>query len=443
MTDQELLGKEQILEDTKKYILLENQGEVAPEAFTLMGGTSKRGKDTIGQWGSGNKYTLAYLMRNNINFKIFSGEDEIAFDTVIKTFRGNTFKQITVNGKDTSLTTEMGFDWRPWFIVREAYSNCIDEGGENVVIDAVNPIGVKGKTRFYIEETDDFDKISKNWDQYFSMDRLDILDSNSKGTIFKNNNKNGYLNIYRKGIKCHNSKSNSLFHYNLDRIEINESRVVKHNFQVNDYIADVLKNTNNKEIIEAILYDTNIENFEFTLAWGRSFGNFSDTWLEILKNKKLIPREMGGFFDEFMGAPNTIVIPTSLATALKKDFPLIYVYGSESNDTSSLHKECKMTPKEKYLLIEANNLFDEVEYEIKYDKKKVKFSEKNVHGRANKVEILLGKKAFEKRRKHLVKVIIEENEHLNTEYGDNTREFQSHFINLFTTQMEERHGFFL
>jgi len=38
----------------------------------------------------------------------------------------------------------------------------------------------------------------------------------------------------------------------------------------------------------------------------------------------------------------------------------------------------------------------------------------------------------------IVTMLIEENEHFNTGFNDHTREFQQHFINLFTKQILER-----
>ena len=38
----------------------------------------------------------------------------------------------------------------------------------------------------------------------------------------------------------------------------------------------------------------------------------------------------------------------------------------------------------------------------------------------------------------IVSMLVEENEHFNTGFNDHTREFQTHFINLFTKQILER-----
>jgi hypothetical protein len=61
-----------------KYLLIENKGEIDVNGLILMGGSTKRDSQTsIGFFGSGNKYAIATLINKGINFKIFSGENEI------------------------------------------------------------------------------------------------------------------------------------------------------------------------------------------------------------------------------------------------------------------------------------------------------------------------------------------------------------------------------
>ena len=61
-----------------KYLKIQNQGLLDIRLVALMGGTTKANDEyKIGQFGTGLKYTLAYLIRNNIDFKIFVGTEEI------------------------------------------------------------------------------------------------------------------------------------------------------------------------------------------------------------------------------------------------------------------------------------------------------------------------------------------------------------------------------
>jgi len=55
----------------KKYILIQNDGEIETNSFELIGASTKRDDKTkIGFFGSGLKYSIAYMMRKGIEFKI-------------------------------------------------------------------------------------------------------------------------------------------------------------------------------------------------------------------------------------------------------------------------------------------------------------------------------------------------------------------------------------
>jgi hypothetical protein len=61
-----------------KYLKIQNNGELDIRLVALMGGTTKANDlYKIGQFGTGLKYTLAYLFRNNIDFKILSGANKV------------------------------------------------------------------------------------------------------------------------------------------------------------------------------------------------------------------------------------------------------------------------------------------------------------------------------------------------------------------------------
>lgn len=113
-----------------KYLKITNNGELDIRLVALMGGTTKsKDKFKIGQFGTGLKYTLAFLYRNNLDFKIFVGTDEVKLHTEKEIIRNETFEIICINGQRTSITTKMGEDWLAWMIVRELWCNALDEGG--------------------------------------------------------------------------------------------------------------------------------------------------------------------------------------------------------------------------------------------------------------------------------------------------------------------------
>jgi hypothetical protein len=180
-------------------------------------------------FGSGLKYSLAYLLNKKIPLKEFSGYREVKFETQEEDFRGKSVFRIYVNGEKTSLTTDMGMDWESWFVLREIYCNALDESEASVSIvnfksiDDIPP--VEDFTAFYIKVNKDFQEVIDNWDLYFSDKRKDLLYHDSDmNQIYVGGD---FSLFYRMGIRCqYNTDLKALFHYDLSWIKINESRII-------------------------------------------------------------------------------------------------------------------------------------------------------------------------------------------------------------------------
>ncbi len=206
------------------YIKISNKKEIDINAFRLLGASTKRGDKTkIGYFGSGLKYAIAVLIRDKVKLKVYSGSDEIKINTVKKKFGDKNFDVIKFNNQLSSLTTDMGVDWKTWFAIREIYCNALDEG--SCKVDVANKMKAeKGNTIFFIEMNDKIKDVFKNWNNYFSDKRTDIIYEDGKNKVFIGGEK---FVMYRKGIKVCEKPVESLFHYDLDEMEINESRTVK------------------------------------------------------------------------------------------------------------------------------------------------------------------------------------------------------------------------
>ena len=128
----------------------------------------------------------------------------------------------------------MGPGWKVWQAIRELYCNAIDEeDGKCFVID--EPHNHDGRTEIWIDAaTDEVMYILDNWDNFFSAQRVPIL-TTDKGEVFRGKEK--WLNIFRKGIKCNESSTKSLYDYNLFDVRINESRVLRYEYE-RDAIKD-------------------------------------------------------------------------------------------------------------------------------------------------------------------------------------------------------------
>lgn len=431
-----------------KFIKIESQGIIDPQAFVLIGASTKREDNTkIGFFGSGLKYSIAYLLRKQINFKVFAEYKEIKFEVEKTTFRDKEFGIICVDGIKTSLSTDMGIDWDPWFIIREIYCNAVDEGESKIsIVDSDECTPIENKTVFYIEVNSDFQTVIDNWDSYISENRKDLFFyDNDFNKIFSGGKE---LTVYRKGIRCMNIPDvKCLFHYDMNWIVINESRIVKSEWDFKYALVKYLCECTDTKVINKILNNI-CDTYEATFYWDNWSYSMSNQWLECINKRTLVSYENGGFWkEEIEQSPSDyLLLPDKLVQGLKSRFgDDVRIIGDfDINNSGGGFKEIKsITPRQQSLLNDGYEFLKAAGYEIKYPVKIVDFVKKHRLGLALKETIYVSTKVFEMGRHEVVAVLIEEQEHLITNYADESREFQNHFIKKFINALEEKTGKYL
>ena len=167
-----------------------------------MGASSKRGDNTkIGQYGSGNKYSLAYLLRNNYEVTIMAGNFQVFLTTKRKKFRDKEFDIILVDGKETSITTEFGKDWGLGQAIRELYCNAIDEGGHTMEF-VKEIVPESDKTSFYIKSREEITSYVSNFDDYFAENIiLNIGEHNQKSIIHKLSHQHLHIKFWKINLE--------------------------------------------------------------------------------------------------------------------------------------------------------------------------------------------------------------------------------------------------
>lgn len=434
-----------------KFIKITSKGEIDERAFSLLGASSKRDDNTkIGMFGSGLKYSLAFLLRNDIKFRVFSGYREVVFATNSEDFRDKSFNRISVNGTPTSLTTDMGIEWESWFVLREIYCNALDESDGAIAVEEHNSIAdvlpVEDYTTFYISVDQQFQEILDNWDLYFSENRKDLLYHDSKMNQVYVGGKNTI--VYRKGIRCHYIENvGSLFHYDMSWVKINESRTIASDWDFKWNLCKFLKEIEDKSIIHRILY--NINNFtEKNLHWENSW-DWSDVWVGQIGDKYLVPTETAGFWEEELKTilkGNYIMLPSSMVQSLKLFFgDKVKVIGDDSTGDGKADMKIlnEVGKREQYLLDTSLKFLEDAGYKVKYPVKVVRFHKSEVLGQAKDETIFLSEKIFTMGQKQIVACIIEENEHIVTGYEDETRTFQNHLFSMIVSCYEEKVGRYL
>ncbi len=419
-----------------KYLKIQNQGLLDMRLISLMGGTTKTGsKHKIGQFGSGLKYVLAYLFRNKIDFKIYIGEKLVNIKTTTETIASEEFNIITINDKQTSITTKMGLDWKAWMIVRELYSNALDEGNALYEItDIIN--GEEDKTTFYIELTPEFLEVYNNWNKYFIVGNLPMYENDYVAI----HPQKGPLKIYKQGILIKEYTTDSLFNYDIKDACINELREYTGVLEANLTQA-ILSISDTKTIeyfIENVTEDLQEGKIDYNF-WG--YYSINNQWKEVIGNAKIIHKEA---MDKLKGAGNNdfshcILIPKKLYEILVKKFDGIGALRS-INKVNEFYEifdqELELKVKQALTILEECSYFIHPELKFVFGE----FGDKNILAKVSldDKEILISQKMKDKSLFAFVAMLIEENEHFQTGYDDESRQFQQHFIDLYTKSILDK-----
>lgn len=438
---------------TNTYIKIQSKGEIEEKAFTLLGNSTKRGKEgQIGYFGSGLKYSISALLRNGIPFVVFSGDQELNFTVESEKFRGEDFQVITLNGKQTSFTTKMGGDdWdTPFAPLREIYSNALDEDQDAIldVTELTEP--KKGYTTFYILATDAVADFYSQHQKYFCIKNPNVLHANDHGAIYPSNNRE--LILFRSGIRCTKEiKTTTEFNYNSHLFRINESRVIDNNHQALTVVAWIWKQCTDKSLIIDLLNSLsggNTGRYEHDLNWegmlyegGNIFDakscRFSPVWREICEADKFVSVEHLDMFDEKEIIGRRILPFSLLKTLREKCYEGIDILGLKSADDPEAFHKIIDKPIQRLVdkVLDAVSKLNATSYKYRLNKDTkiiyVRFKDTGILGKAENGKILLSENVVDLSVDEVAKIIIEENEHIRTGFDDETRNFQNHLFNIY------------
>ncbi|MES2004299.1 MAG: hypothetical protein V4450_07245 [Bacteroidota bacterium] len=419
-----------------RYLKIQNNGLLDIRLVALMGGTTKSSdKYKIGQFGTGLKYTLAFLFRNNLDFKIFVGKEEVKLHIEREDINGSIFEIICINGNRTSITTKMGEDWSAWMIIRELWCNALDEGGAvREVTDAVE--GTEGMTTFFIQEDIQVKNVLKDWNKYFIHD-AEPIHKDETYALYPAGNR---LCIYKKGVLIFEHENHkSVFSYDIGNADINELREFKGSISCE--LTCALVNANEKAITYFLenVTDHHYEG-DMDYNWFRSFSN---TWRNVIGTGKIIYQKV---LDELKARGNNpdestlIVVPENLYKALTHQFEgigAVYLAGKSGGFFEDYNADCEAKIKQGLTILETCGYLMHADLTFKYGF----FEDKRIHAMIHMKEkvIMVSNAMLQKHISDVVAMLIEENEHFMTGMADNTREFQQHFIDLYTRQLLAAH----
>lgn len=415
-----------------KYLKIQNDGVLDIRLVALMGGTTKANdKYKIGQFGTGLKYTLAFLYRNNLDFKIFSGTEEINIHLEKELIREEVFEIICINNQRTSITTKMGEDWLAWMIVRELWCNALDEGGALKEI-TEQPCGEENKTSFYIQVDLQISNVLKEWGQYF-IHELEPVWQNNTYKIYPGGNK---LRLYKQGVLIfEDDTAPAVFAYDILNADINELREFR---GIPKYEIAYALSSINARTARIFLDCLTEDHYENKMDWNW-YQSFSAGWKEAIGSGKIITQKT---LDEIKARGShpdeaaLIIVPKSLYMMLSKQFEGIgatYLAGSIGDFYEDYDEKTESKIKQGLVILESCDYHFHPGLEFIYGHFEDKTTLAKVDIKNKKVYI---SKAFmQKPLFTIVSMLVEENEHFNTGLSDETRAFQQHFIDLYTRQI--------
>lgn len=231
-------------------------------------------RSTIGYFGTGFKFAVATLLRNNCTVRLYPGDDALGsylFGAKEVEIRGKEFNLVYMIDETTGETTDLGFttdlgrDWQVWQAFRELYCNAQDEGGktfqkpDNTVIEAKPGVVNIMVTGAAIDETwserDKFILSPTRTPIYFGK-TFGPISSGYDLEVFRiPNTEQREGVIYYNGIRVGTTGQQAYHDFNLTRrIQLTEDRTMKDPFTVIMYLCTAVVTSDDPEFIKAMVF---------------------------------------------------------------------------------------------------------------------------------------------------------------------------------------------
>jgi hypothetical protein len=389
-----------------KQLVFKNKGIIDPKSITTFGVSAKGGENPIGFFGTGLKYAIAILLRENCEITIISGGKINVFTKSKQSIRGKEFEFICMNGQELGFTTELGKNWETWKAIREVWCNCIDEDGEVEIVDSCGVVYDLDGTSIILSG----DKVFSVWAERDSI----ILNSSP---IYANEyvevHSGASNHLYYRGVRVADLKQSSLYTYNIkEKTTLTEDRTVKDMLYARWAVGKGISNCTNADIIKNVVTasDNDWEN-------GLQFSsNHSQQFIDVVKKemKKLNPKLSREAIETING--NILVT-------------------LEEQDPKQLNKVDQVR------LDKAISFCQKIGFAVgNYPIVVLDSLGENVLGQAANDKIYIAYRVFTQGTKALASTLIEEYVHLAYGYADNTYQMQTYLFDVICTLGEQLVG---
>lgn len=383
-------------------IIFSNPGIIDIDAVTTLGVSVKENENPIGYFGTGLKYAIAVLLRNNHEIVIYAGEDFYSFETITKTIRSKDCNIVGMrkNGGDIQqlgFTTELGKNWQLWQAYRELYCNAKDEGGG---VSVANKLTKSADTTTIAVTGIDFANIHK--DRYnFILKPMTPIYVDENIEIYPNT---GIAMFYR-GIRVRelNTKPTRFTYNILKETKLTEDRTVVSEWDLDIFIAGAIIDSGRLEIIARAI-ENNDKYLESSLYWNYSY-RCSPVFNEAVKQTRKSSRGV---------CHHAMELYHRNADKLTEVFNIVKLTKLQTKQwaraINMLAKVKLVSDLSDYEVVFVDNLGD------------------NTYGQTYNGKIIINTSAFDRGTKILAGTIYEEYLHIHEKVGDFTRELQNHLI---------------
>lgn len=408
-------------------IIFSNPGLIDIDAALMMGVNAKASETAIGYFGTGLKFAIATLLRNDCEVAIYRGKERFDFYTEPFQTRGKAFDRVVVlssKGKENlGFTTSLGKNWEVWQAFRELYTNAIDEGGR--ISEAHRALPDTGLGEIlpvdpFISDDSTNIVISGAAIERAYADRSAFLlegkpDIETETADIFNRPSNG---IFYRGLCIYRTEHPMKQTFNIKRYcTLSEDRMASHQFQLHEAIAaamDVLcAKEEHRDLTESILCAPKTS-YEHSINYSGIFDSDtrSDAFIETVG--RLIQTRENDLNDHAKKAYNRLA--------------------KEKVDLA----EAKISSLEALMLSKAIAFAEKLGFDLgQYPILIVKRIGTHVWGKAMNGKIYISAEAFTYGTKVVAGTLIEEYIHLSQNVFDETRAMQEFLINKIVSLGEE------
>lgn len=259
-----------------------------------MGGSEKQGDTSkIGQFCSGLKYAMALMLRNDIEFRV----DVVGNNTAFSVYRYSIEDELTGKSKEligilqegggveirhkTGFSVDLGYNWEPWMILRELYSNMVDEGGYYTEDEEEILEGTKITLSF--NKGSVFEDIWDNRHLYINESE-DLFKVSGTVKALKNPNNKEYIRIYKQNILVYEDKEvYSEYSYIISYGQIDERRILSDYYNIRGRIIDAIFNCENEDFLRGLFKESFVEDEKAFLSGGSCYSTASKTIYKLIK----------------------------------------------------------------------------------------------------------------------------------------------------------------